>query len=150
GDVAGGGVYSPPTPWGHEIVGRVAEVGTGVKDLKEGMSVAVNPMLARSAGYMEAVKVGGFGEYVKVENAEFGTNLFALSESISDLDAAAIEPAVTGFHLARASGPKPGEKVAIFGAGTAGLAALLALRSMGIYDVILADFSEYRLEKARK
>src|SRR5262249_9821124 len=71
GDVAGGGVYSPPTPWGHEIVGRVAEVGTGVKDLKEGMSVAVNPMLARSAGYMEAVKVGGFGEYVKVENAEF-------------------------------------------------------------------------------
>jgi threonine dehydrogenase-like Zn-dependent dehydrogenase len=48
GDVAGGGVYSPPTQWGHEIVGRVSEFGTGVQDVKEGMRVAVNPMLAAS------------------------------------------------------------------------------------------------------
>jgi (R,R)-butanediol dehydrogenase/meso-butanediol dehydrogenase/diacetyl reductase len=150
GDVAGGGVYSPPTQWGHEIVGRVAEFGKGVRDLKEGMRVAVNPMLARSAGYMEAVKVGGFGAYVKIDNAEFGTNLFALSESISDLDAATMEPAVTGFHLARAGEPRPGEKVAIFGAGTMGLAALMALKSMGIDAVIMADLSEFRLEKARE
>jgi RNA polymerase sigma-70 factor, ECF subfamily len=54
-----------------------------------------------AVGYMEAVKVGGFGEYVDVENAELGSNLFALSASFSELDAAALEPAVTGFHLAR-------------------------------------------------
>ena len=150
GDVGEGGVYSPPTQWGHEIVGRVAEFGKGVRDLKEGMRVTINPMLARSAGYMEAVKVGGFGEYVKIENAAFGTNLFALSESISDLDAAAIEPAVTGFHLARAGEPKPSAKVAIFGAGTMGLAALIALKSMGVDDVIMADLSEFRLEKAKE
>jgi threonine dehydrogenase-like Zn-dependent dehydrogenase len=83
---------------GHEIVGKVAEFGNGVVGLKAGMRVAVNPMLARSAGYMEAVKVGGFGEYVRIENAAFGTNLFAVPESISDLYAATIEPAVPGFH----------------------------------------------------
>jgi 2-desacetyl-2-hydroxyethyl bacteriochlorophyllide A dehydrogenase len=150
GDVAGGGVYSPPTQWGHEIVGRVAGFGADVHDLNEGLRVAVNPMLARSAGYMESVKAGGFGQYMKVENAELGTNLFAVPESISDLDAATVEPAVTGFHLARAGEPKPGEKVVIFGAGAMGLTALIALTSLGIDDVVVADLSESRLEKAKQ
>jgi threonine dehydrogenase-like Zn-dependent dehydrogenase len=74
GNGGGGGVYSPPTQGGHEIGGRVAEFGTGVRALKEGRRVAVNPMLARSAGYMEAVKVGGFGTSVKIDHAAFGTN----------------------------------------------------------------------------
>ncbi|WP_433602388.1 zinc-dependent alcohol dehydrogenase [Nocardia sp. CA-135953] len=144
------GVYQAPTKFGHEIVGRIEKVGSETTGLTVGQRVVVNPCLINPGLHMDAVRAGGFADFVKINNAVHEHNLFPISDALPQAAAVTIEPAVTGFHLARRGNPQPGEKVVIFGAGTMGLAALQAFIALGIDDVIMADVTESRLALATK
>jgi threonine dehydrogenase-like Zn-dependent dehydrogenase len=61
---------------------------------------------------------------------------------------ALVEPLAVSVHAINRLGAKAGDKVAIFGAGPIGLAAVVALRHIGVEDVVVFDLSAFRLERA--
>lgn len=134
--------------FGHEMVSRVAEVGKNVKDIRVGDRVYPYPLLAKGDPG-RAGTVGGFSEYVLIPDAEWNRQVYAVSDRISDKAASLIEPFTVGCRAARRSEPKPGEKAIVFGAGTIGIAAAIALKYFGCSKVMVCDRSDFRLEKAR-
>lgn len=134
--------------FGHEMVSRVAEVGKNVKDIKVGDRVYPYPLLAKGDPG-RAGTVGGFSEYVLIPDAKWNRQVYAVSEQISDRAASLIEPFTVGCRAARRSGPKQGEKAIVFGAGTIGIAAAIALKYFGCSQVMVCDQSDFRLEKAK-
>jgi threonine dehydrogenase-like Zn-dependent dehydrogenase len=63
--------------------------------------------------------------------------------------AALAEPLGVGMNAVNRLDAKPGEKVAVFGAGPIGLAAIATLRDRGVVDVIAIELSPRRVEIAR-
>lgn len=133
--------------FGHEAVCRVAAVGGQVKDVHVGQRVYPYPLLVtgdtRRAGTM-----GAFSEYILAPHAKWNEGIYRIPDEIDDRTAALIEPLTVGTRAARRGRPKPGEKAVVFGAGTIGIAAAIALKEFGCRQVLVCDRSELRLEKA--
>ena len=134
--------------FGHEMVSEVVQVGKNVKDIHVGDRVYPYPRLAKGDP-KRAGTVGGFSEYVLIPNAELNKQVYRVPEQISSKAACLIEPFTVGFRAARRSFPKPGENAIVFGAGTIGIAAAIGLKYFGCDKVMLCDYSDLRLEKAR-
>lgn len=134
--------------FGHEMISRVVETGKNVKDIKVGDRVYPYPRLAKGDP-KRAGTVGGFSEYVLIPDAQWNKQVYAVSEAISDKAACLIEPFTVGCRAARRSEPKQGEKAIVFGAGTIGIAAAIALKYFGCEKVMVCDQSDFRLEKAK-
>lgn len=134
--------------FGHEMVSRVVEVGKNVTDIKVGDRVYPYPRLAKGDP-KRAGTVGGFSEYVLIPEAKWNRQIYAVSEKISDKAASLIEPFTVGCRAARRSQPKKGENAVVFGAGTIGIAAAIALKYFGCERVMVCDQSDFRLEKAK-
>ena len=134
--------------FGHEMVSEVAEVGKNVKDIAVGQRVYPYPRLAKGDP-KRAGTVGGFSEYVLIPNAEMNKQVYAVSDQIPSKVACLIEPFTVGCRAARRSFPKQGENAIVFGAGTIGIAAAIALKYFGCGKVMICDHSDFRLEKAK-
>lgn len=134
--------------FGHEMVSRVVQVGRNVKDIHVGDRVYPYPLLAKGDP-RRAGTVGGFSEYVLIPNAEWNKQVYAVPDTISSKTASLIEPFTVGCRAARRSFPKKGEKAIVFGAGTIGIAAAIALQYFGCDRVMICDHSDFRLEKAK-
>lgn len=134
--------------FGHEMVSRVVEVGSNVSDIKVGDRVYPYPRLAKG-DTKRAGTVGGFSEYVLIPDAKWNRQIYAVSEKISDKAASLIEPFTVGCRAARRSQPKKGENAVVFGAGTIGIAAAIALKYFGCEKVMVCDQSDFRLDKAK-
>src|SRR6201986_3021893 len=153
---------------GHEAVGTVVETGAAVSGLKKGDKVLVpaitscgrcGPCKAGMAAHCEAV--GGIGwifghlidgvqaDYARVPFAE--TSVHVVPEGVSDeqvLFLADILP--TGFEIGVLNGRvKPGDSVAVVGAGPVGLAAMMTAEIAGAGKIIAIDVTESRLKHAR-
>ena len=153
-------VVKPPFVLGHEAGGTVVELGEGVKDLKVGDRVAMEPgrtcgecefcrqgkyNLCRDVVFFATPPVDGvFQEYVAHEAGL----CFRLPENVSTLEGALIEPLAVGMHAARQGGARLGQTAVVTGAGCIGLVSLLSLKAMGVSKVIVVDVMEKRLQKA--
>ncbi|MDD3205335.1 MAG: zinc-binding dehydrogenase [Lachnospiraceae bacterium] len=135
--------------FGHETVSRVVEVGKNIRDIYVGDRVYPYPRLAKGDP-RRAGTIGGFSEYILVSNAKINEELYAVPEKISDKAASLIEPFTVGCRAARRSEPKPGENAIIFGAGTIGIAAAITLRYFGCNKIMICDYSDFRLKKAKE
>lgn len=135
--------------FGHEMVSRVVKVGKNVKDIRIGDRVYPYPRLAKG-DTRRAGTVGGFSEYVLIPNARWNEQIYAVNDRISDKTACLIEPFTVGCRAARRSFPKTGESAVVFGAGTIGIAAAIALKYFGCGKVMVCDQSDYRLKKAQE
>lgn len=133
--------------FGHEMVSEVVQVGKNVKDIQVGDRVYPYPLLAKGDP-KRAGTVGGFSEFVLIPNAQWNKQIYAVPEAISSKVASLIEPFTVGCRAARRSFPKQGEKAIVFGAGTIGIAAAIALQYFGCSQVMVCDHSDFRLEKA--
>lgn len=134
--------------FGHEVVSQVAEVGKNVNGIAVGDIVYPYPLLA-TGDPKRAGTIGGFSEYIRIPNCVVGKQVYKVSDKIPLRVAALIEPFTVGTRAARRSNPKHGEKAVVFGAGTIGIAAAMALKQIfGCSQVMLADVSAFRLEKA--
>lgn len=60
-----------------------------------------------------------------------------------------IEPFTVGCRAARRGQPKAGEKAVVFGCGTIGVAAAVALQYFGVEKVMICDVSDFRLDIAK-
>lgn len=134
--------------FGHELFGEVVEVGSEVKDIQIGMRVGVNPITAKRAGRRYSLEVGGFSQYVVIEDAGLNYNLYLFDDHVTPEEAVLMEPMSVGFHGAFSVKPKKGENIVVLGAGPIGLSAAAGLIGEGIENVIVVDLDAFRLEKA--
>jgi threonine dehydrogenase-like Zn-dependent dehydrogenase len=161
--------------FGHENMGIIEEVGQGVALLKKGDRVVmpfnvadgrcrnceegktafctgVNPGFAGGAyGYVAMGPYrGGQAQYIRVPYADFNAlKLPPGKENESDFILLAdIFP--TGWHGVELSGFRPGESVAVFGAGPVGLMAAYSAVLRGASNVFVVDRVAERLQAAEK
>src|SRR6476619_3241089 len=137
-------------PLGHEPAGEVVEVGGDVVGIAVGDHVVINPMAAPRGIIGNGGPSGALSEYLLIENALRGTSLEVIPDHIPFEVAALNEPMAVARHGVNQCRPRPGDKVAIFGAGPIGLGATIAFKSLGVSHVVVADLIPARLEKALK
>ena len=151
---------------GHEAVGTVEQVGTGVKTLAPGDRVLVSCVSAcarcrfcREGRFGQCLGGGGWilgymidgtqAEYVRVPFAD--TSTYRLPEGAGDeeiLMLADILP--TGYEVGVLNGKvQPGDTVAVVGAGPVGLAAITGAKMYSPSHIIAIDMADARLDAAR-
>ncbi len=135
--------------FGHEMVSEVVEVGRDVQGIAVGDRVYPYPLLAKGDP-KRAGTVGGFSEFVLIPNAKMNQQIYLVPDKIPSRVASLIEPFTVGTRAARRSNPRPGENAIVFGAGTIGLAAAVALKYFGCDQVMVVDVSDFRLNIADK
>jgi alcohol dehydrogenase len=152
---------------GHEAVGTVDAVGDGVKTLEVGDQVVVSCITAcgtcrfcREARYGQCLGGGGWilghtidgtqAEYVRVPFADTSTYKVPAGVAVEDiLMLADILP--TGYEVGVLNGVvRPGDVVAIVGAGPVGLAAIMGARLFSPSHIVAIDLSDSRLEAAKQ
>lgn len=141
---------------GHESVGVVHAVGSGVTSVRVGERVAVNAVTpdgtcdACQAGYTSQCggplggyrftvqKDGNMAEYFHVNDADY--NLAPIPDSLSDeLAVYACDMLSTGFIGAENAAVPIGGTVAVFAQGAVGLSATIGARLVGAGLVIAVD-----------
>lgn len=130
--------------FGHETVCKVAAIGKHVKNIRVGERVYPYPLLV-TGDKKRAGTIGAFSEYIYCPNPKWEESIYHIDDSISDKVAALIEPFTVGCRAARRGLPEKGQKAVVFGAGTIGVAAAIALKYFGCEQVVICDYSDFRL-----
>ncbi len=148
--VEGSSRSTPPVILGHEYTGMIAGAGSGVYEFKEGDRVAIDPNISCGQCYfcrrgevhlcanLRALGVdidGGMAEYSIVP----ANQLYRVPDSLPDVAAAFIEPVSCVVHGVDKARIRPGDTVAIIGAGTIGLLMLQMVRSAGAARTIIVE-----------
>jgi alcohol dehydrogenase len=152
---------------GHEAVGTITEVGDAVKGFSAGDRVLV-PAITK-CGRCEYCQrgmpshcqtVGGIGwifghlidgtqaESVRVPYAD--TSLYPVPANVTNEQAIFLADSLpTGYEVGVLAGQvRPGDTVAVVGAGAVGLSAILTTGLWGAARVIAVDVNKFRLDKA--
>lgn len=153
-------VVDQPLILGHEAGGQIAAVGSGVTSLSVGERVSIEPgvpcrsctqCLAGRYNLCPRVRFfatppidGAFAEYV-VMPAAFA---FAIPDSMTDDEAALIEPLSVGVWSCRRAAVSPSDRVLVTGAGPIGLIAAQVARAYGAADILVTDVNTDRLTLA--
>lgn len=156
---------------GHEGVGTVVAVGSAVRNHKVGDRAIIACISScgvcsycRSGNPSHCLAeegVSGLGwilghlidgtqaEYVRIPFAD--NSLYALPEGVSDEAAILLSDILpTGFEMGvRYGGVKPGDTVAVVGAGPVGLAVIATAGLYGAARIVAVDLDDNRLAKAR-
>ena len=151
----------PPVVLGHELAGTVAEIGPGVKTLRPGDRVSVDPnSYCGSCHYCRAGKKqlceklyavgvnrnGGFAEYCAVPEAQ----CYLLSPSVPLKYGAMAEPLACCLHGIDRAEIRPGNTVCVIGGGAIGLMMVQLAKLSGASRVILSEPVAMRREIGRK
>jgi threonine dehydrogenase-like Zn-dependent dehydrogenase len=159
---------------GHEFIGVIEDVGSGVRRVKRGDRVLVSCtagcgecQLCRKREYSgcqtlgalgPATNVFGFGnpalnggqaEAARVPFAD--TNLFRIPDSVDDEHALFLTDILpTGYMGAELAEVGPGDVVVVFGCGPVGTFAQRSALIRGAAAVVAVDLDEGRLARARE
>ncbi|MGO9591531.1 MAG: alcohol dehydrogenase catalytic domain-containing protein [Candidatus Acidiferrales bacterium] len=154
-------IVKKPLILGHEIVGRVAEMGEGVRGVHIDDRVGV-PWLHWSCGECEFCREGnenlcarqkitgvtvdgGYAEFVKAP----ASHALKIPDRISSMEAAPLFCAgVTVYRALKQAKISRGQRLAIFGIGGLGHLAVQIGRAMGA-EITAVDISEEKLALAR-
>ena len=154
---------------GHEFVGVVEDVGTEVKRFKPGDRVVPSFFtscgvcaLCRKGWFNQCVDKATFGhgeqfgnlgggqsEYVVVPLADH--SMERIPDGLTDEQAIFVgDILATGFFGAERAEIKPGDSVAVIGAGPVGLMATMCSQLFGPAQVFVVDMVDARLETAQE
>ena len=158
---------APGTILGHEAVGTVATVGANVTTVRPGDRVLVSCISAcgrcrycRDGVYGQCLGGGGWilghlingtqAEYVRIPFAD--TSLYRLPATLPDEAAVMLSDILpTSYEVGVLNGGvRPGDSVAIVGAGPIGLAAVLLAKLLSPRLVIAIDLADARLRAAER
>ena len=154
--------FPPPFIFGHEFGGDVVKVGDGVQNFREGMRVTANVFAEcgecfyckRGQGNICSNLVynfGAFAEYMIIPASIVRRATFEIPAHIPYAHAALLEPLVTVVHGWHKVAIRPGETVAIIGAGgPISLMFIQLLLRSGASRVIAVGHSPARLDVAKK
>lgn len=150
---------------GHEGVGIIEEVGKGVLQFKVGDKVLISCITScgscayckkqlyshcKDGGWILGHMIDGVqAEYVRVPHAD--NSLYEIPDSIDDEVAVMLSDILpTGHEIGVLYGNvKPGDAIAIVGAGPVGMSALLTAQFYSPAVIIMIDLDENRLELAK-
>ena len=151
-----------PLTLGHEIAGRVEEVGGDVEHLSVGDRVCVHYLVhcgtcqfcvrgleqfCRSGQMIGKHCDGGYAQFIKVP----ARNAFALPDKISfEIGAIMMCSSATALHALNKARLKSGESVAIFGFGGLGFSALQLARALGCGEIYVIEINPAKLDSIRK
>ena len=150
----------PPVTLGHEFVGEITELGSGVTEFKLGERVSCESHIV--CGHCIACRTGnghvcentrilgvdvngGFAEYVAVP----ASNAWRAPTNVPIEVQGIMEPLGNAVHTAFA-GDLSACRIAVTGCGPIGLFAIGVARAAGAAQVIASDIAPYRLDLARK
>ncbi|MFH8798311.1 zinc-dependent alcohol dehydrogenase family protein [Streptomyces sp. NPDC017936] len=157
----------PGTVLGHEAVGEIMEVGSDVRTVRPGDRVLVSCIsscgrcrFCREAMYGQCRGGGGWilghlidgtqAEYVRVPHADLSVH--ALPGAVESKDAVLLADIFpTSYEVGVLNGRvRPGDTVAVVGAGPIGLAAIATARLFAPERIVAVDQAASRLEAARR
>jgi alcohol dehydrogenase len=152
---------------GHEAVGTVVGIGSGVAGLAEGDRVLASCISAcgvcrycRTGSYGQCRNGGGWilghlvdgvqAEYARLPFADLST--YKLPESISDEAAVMLADILpTSYEVGVLNGQvRPGDTVVVVGAGPIGLAAILTAKLYSPSHIVVIDKADSRLQAAKQ
>ena len=151
---------------GHEGVGIIEEVGDSVAEFKVGDKVIISCVTAcgsceyckkqlyahcKNGGWILGHMIDGVqAEYVRIPHAD--NSLYKIPSTIEDDIAVMISDILpTGHEIGVQYGNvKPGDAIAIVGAGPVGMSALLTAQFYSPAIIIMIDMDSNRLELAKK
>ncbi|GAA2043782.1 glutathione-independent formaldehyde dehydrogenase [Streptomyces carpaticus] len=165
----------PGIVFGHENMGIVEEVGSGVTTVKKGDRVVMpfnvacgfcKNCLAGKTGFCLTVNkgfaggaygyvsmgpyMGGQAEYLRVPFADFNCLQLPMGEEHEDDFALLADIFPTGYHATEMAEVSPGESVCVFGAGPVGLMAAYSALLRGAATVFVVDRQPDRLRLAER
>ena len=156
----------PGTTLGHEGVGVIEEVGAGVRNFKKGDRVIISCITAdgtceyckkqmyghcKDGGWILGNLINGTqAEYVRIPHAD--NSLYVAPEGIDDEALVMLSDILpTGHEIGVINGcVKPGDTIAIVGAGPIGMSALLTAQFYSPAKIYMIDLDENRLALAKK
>ena len=149
-----------PLTLGHEVAGRVEEVGNDVTHLSAGDRVCVHYLVhcgscefcergleqfCRSGQMIGKHRDGGYAEFIKVPAA----NAFSLPDEFPfEVGAIMMCSSATALHALNKARVKSGESIAIFGFGGLGFSALQLARAFDCRDVYVVEINPAKLAAA--
>ncbi|KUH73704.1 alcohol dehydrogenase [Mycolicibacterium novocastrense] len=152
---------------GHEAVGTVVEVGAAVQRVAVGDRILVSCVTAcgscrycRDAAYGQCLNGGGWilghlidgtqAEFVRVPYVDNSTH--KVPDGVSDEEMILLADILpTSYEVGVLNGRvRPGDVVAIVGAGPIGLAAILTAKLYSPSHIVAIDMADSRLDAARK
>jgi alcohol dehydrogenase len=150
---------------GHEGIGVIDEAGSAVSAFRKGDKVIVSCITAcgecdfcrkqtyshcRNGGWILGNTIDGTqAEYVRIPYAD--TSLYALPPDIEEESAVMLSDILpTGFECGVLNGHvKPGDTIAVVGAGPVGLAALMTAQFYSPAAIFSIDLDDNRLKVAK-
>ncbi|MGW1963771.1 zinc-dependent alcohol dehydrogenase family protein [Streptomyces sp. NPDC001935] len=157
----------PGTVLGHEAVGEIMEVGSDVRTVRPGDRVLISCIsscgrcrFCREGMYGQCRGGGGWilghlidgtqAEYVRIPYADLSVH--ALPGALESKDAVLLADIFpTSYEVGVLNGHvRPGDTVAVVGAGPIGLAAIATARLYSPERIVAVDLAASRLEAARR
>ncbi|MBC7189718.1 alcohol dehydrogenase catalytic domain-containing protein [Candidatus Aerophobetes bacterium] len=151
--------------FGHEITGVVEKVAKGVENVKEGDRVFVHHHVpcfvchfCQRGSYTMCptfhrtnIYPSGFAEYIRVPEINVRNGgVIPLSENVSFEEGSLIEPMACCMRGLKRARVRWGDTVLVIGAGFTGLVHTQLARMMGAGVIVICDFFDFKLEKAKK
>lgn len=144
---------------GHEVVGVIGKTGEGVTGLEAGMRVILEPNLVcgrcpycRAGRYniCQQLKVVGCQTAGAMADAFTApaSRFHPVPDSLTDTQAALVEPLSTAVHAVRMAGQLAGADVAVLGGGTIGLLTLIAAIRAGARAVAVSEPRDSKRQRA--
>jgi alcohol dehydrogenase len=167
--ILGGDVpeVTPGRILGHEAVGTVTAIGSGVQKLAVGDRVLISCITScgscrycREGSYGQCLGGGGWilghlidgtqADYVRIPFADNSTH--KVPDEVTDEQMILLADILpTSYEVGVLNGTvRPADVVAIVGAGPIGLAAILTARLFSPSHIVAIDLTDSRLEAARK
>lgn len=148
-----------PSPFGHEFAGVITEVGEGVEGFRPGMRVvAANSAPCNDCFFCQVGETnlcenldllnGAYAEQIKIPAPIVRQNLWEVPAHLSFKAAAFCEPLACVLHGLDSVQIKPGDHVAIIGAGSIGLLLVQVCKRAGAH-VILTSRNAQKLALAK-
>lgn len=153
-----------PLVLGHEVAGEVVKVADGVSVFKPGDRIVAAHHVPCNAcyhcltGHHTACEMlrctnfdpGGNSEFIRLPSINVQNGVHLIPEGITFEEATFHEPlgcVIRGQRIARLM---PGQCVAVFGAGIAGLLHVRLARFSGAGKILAADLSPFRMKAAER
>jgi L-iditol 2-dehydrogenase len=157
-------IKKAPRVLGHEIAGKIVEIGKGVDQYKMGDRVFVSHHVPCNTcqyclnGFHTLCDTlrrtnfdpGGFAEYLRVPRINVDQGVFVLPGEISFEDGVFIEPLACVLRGQRIARLRPGQSVFVIGSGISGVLHIALARASGARWIVASDVDDYRLKAAKK
>jgi len=142
---------------GHELSGRIAAVGEGVKKRKVGERIGVEPLLGCgecefcAVGQYQLCKKlthpgGGFREYTTISEEK----AFPIPDNVSYDEAAVIDCLAVGVHAVQKADVTITDTVAVIGDAATGVSTVEVARAAGARKVALIGHHEKNIEIGKR